>query len=384
LDGGSRVSRSDVSTNFDGCSSISLLGLLPCAFITDPPASNSEALYEDDTFPERQLASLVLAKVYYHLQEYNESMTFALGAGDLFGLDHPGEFEETIISKCVDQYIAVSALHHSAPQEATLNGNMPTLATSFSNVANETAVAAGLTSPTTPFSQSTLPSKSLLSRTSTDVMLETPIVSSLKTGRVGSMSTSTMPDRQTQIALQNVIERLFESCLREGRYRQVVGISVEARNLEVLRRVIKRASDDEKKAGKHVEGTVGPTEELMEYVLDICMGVVQERSLRTEILKLILDLLNDIPTPDYFSIAKCVVYLNQDEEASTMLKNLVARGDQISLSIAYQIAFDLYDNGTQEFLGKVRDALPEEKKEEAGKYRAHTFASPKQKSLLRC
>jgi len=236
---------------------------------------------------------------------------------------------------------------------------MPTLATSFSNISNETAVAAGLTSPTTPFSQSTLPSKSLLSRSSTDAMLETPIVSSLKTGRVGSMSTSTIPDRQTQIALQNVIERLFESCLREGRYRQVVGIAVEARNLEVLRRVIKRASDDEKKAGKHAEGT-GPTEELMEYVLDICMGVVQERSLRTEILKLILDLLNDIPTPDYFSIAKCVVYLNQDEEASTMLKKLVSRGDQASLSIAYQIAFDLYDNGTQEFLGKVRDALPEE------------------------
>lgn len=269
------------------------------------------------------MAALVLAKVYYHLQEYNESMTFALGAGDLFRLDNAGEFEETIISKCVDQYIAVSALHHSAPQEATQNGAMPTLATSFANGANESNVTAGLTSPTTPFSQSTLPSKSLLSRSSTNAMLETPIVSSLKTGRVGSMSTSTMPDRQTQIALQNVIERLFENCLREGRYRQVVGIAVEAKNLEVLRRVIKRASDDEKKAGKQAEGTTGPAEELMEYVLDICMGVVQERSLRTEILKLILDLLNDIPTPDYFSIAKCVVYLNQDGEATTMLKKLV-------------------------------------------------------------
>jgi 26S proteasome regulatory subunit N2 len=249
-------------------------------------------------------------------------MTFALGAGDLFRLDHGGEFEETIISKCVDQYIAVSALHHSAPQETSRNGAMPTLATSFANGANESNVTAGLTSPTTPFSQSTLPSKSLLSRSSTDAMLETPIVNDLKTGRSGSLSSSTIPDRQTQIALQKVIDRLFESCLREGRYRQVVGIAVEARNLEVLRRVIKRASDDEKKAGKNAEG-MGPAEELMEYVLDICMGVVQERSLRTEILKLILDLLNDIPTPDYFSIAKCVVYLNQDAEASTMLRKLV-------------------------------------------------------------
>ena len=36
-------------------------------------------------------------------------MVFALAAGDLFKLDAPSEFEETIISKCVDQYIAVTA-----------------------------------------------------------------------------------------------------------------------------------------------------------------------------------------------------------------------------------------------------------------------------------
>ena len=34
------------------------------------------------------------------------------------------------------------------------------------------------------------------------------------------------------------------------------------------------------------------------------------------------------------------------------------KGDQNSTAIAYQIAFDLYDNGTQEFLAKVIKALP--------------------------
>jgi 26S proteasome regulatory subunit N2 len=324
---------------------------------------HSEALYEDESFPDRRLAALVLAKVYYHLQEYNESMTFALGASDLFQLDQGGEFEETIISKCVDQYIAVSAQHHSAP-EVVADRSAPKLATSFASGANDSAIAAALASPTTPFSQSTLPSKSLLSRASTDVMLETPAIGAL-TGRSGSVGPSALPDHDTQVALHKVIERLFESCLRQGRYRQVVGIAIEARNLEVLRRVIKRSSDDEKKAGKTVEGGASQTEELMEYVLDICMGVVQERSLRTEILRLILDLLNEIPTPDYFSIAKCVVYLNQDEEASAMLRALVAKGDKKSTAIAYQIAFDLYDNGTQEFLGKVIAALPGAEKKEA-------------------
>jgi 26S proteasome regulatory subunit N2 len=58
---------------------------------------DSEALYEDESFSERELAALVAAKVYYQLQEYNESMVFALGAGKLFSLDKPGEFEETIL-----------------------------------------------------------------------------------------------------------------------------------------------------------------------------------------------------------------------------------------------------------------------------------------------
>jgi len=80
----------------------------PSALFTwiDPdfPRLRSEALYEDDTFPERELAALVAAKVYYNLQEYNESMFFALGAGKLFNLDHDGEFEETIICMPIFYY----------------------------------------------------------------------------------------------------------------------------------------------------------------------------------------------------------------------------------------------------------------------------------------
>jgi 26S proteasome regulatory subunit N2 len=251
-------------------------------------------------------------------------MTFALGAGDLFKLDNEGEFEETIISKCVDTYITVSAARKSKPQETKKNGSLPNLATSFAVTASDPNATAALTSPTTPFSQSTLPSKSLLSRASTENLLE-------PTGPEGKTGAILIPDRATQSALQRVIERLFESCLREGRYRQVVGIAIEAQNLDVLRRVIQRASDDEKKSKtKQAEGTAGPTEELMEYVLGICMDVVQERGLRTEILRMILDLLSEIPTPDYFSIAKCVVYLNQDEEATTMLKKLVVSSSSIA------------------------------------------------------
>jgi 26S proteasome regulatory subunit N2 len=65
---------------------------------------HSEALYEDESFPERELAALVAAKIYYQLEEYNESMVFALGAGKLFDIHHSGEFEETILGKSAHKH----------------------------------------------------------------------------------------------------------------------------------------------------------------------------------------------------------------------------------------------------------------------------------------
>lgn len=52
------------------------------------------------------------------------------------------------------------------------------------------------------------------------------------------------------------------------------------------------------------------------------------------------------------------MYLNEHSMASEMLAKLVKKGDSKSLAFAYQIAFDLYDNSTQEFLRRVREELP--------------------------
>lgn len=314
-----------------------------------------EALYEDESFPERELAALVAAKVYYHLQEYNESMVFALGAGKLFQLDQGGEFEETIIAKCVDTFISLSAAQKPAAgdQPPNLNTAFPT------SGEGATSTSASLTSPITPFSQSALPSKSLLSRQ--EVPGIDPAYPGGDDASVNQVETPLVLRRGVQGQLQAIVERLFEQCFQQKRYRQVIGIAIEAKSLDVLRKTIIRASEDEKKQ----DGESRRSEELMEYVLDICMGIVQERAFRNEILKLILDLLNEIPSPDYFSIAKCVVYLNEHSMASVILRQLVEKGDARSLAVAYQISFDLYDNSTQEFLQKVRQEIAELVPEEA-------------------
>jgi len=356
-------------------------------------ARHSEALYEDDSFPERELAALVAAKVYYQLQEYNESMVFALGAGKLFDIHKAAEFEETILgktslqrdivfpiprkllanllflllAKCLDTYIALSVMHNPPTPVSKASQAPPQLSTSFSgNAAGGSSTSASLASPITPFSQSALPSKSLLSREDSSTFDPT-VPGGGNAGVAGAHPTPMVLQRNVQKNLHSTVRRIFESCYESGNYKQVVGIAIEARNLQVLREAIVRASQDGKKQGKKPAQPSAQSEDLMEYVLDICMNVVQERGLRNEILRMILDLLNDdqIPNPDYFSIAKCVVYLNQHSLASKLVRQLIERGDDKSRAVAYQISFDLYENGTQEFLAKVMEELPEAEKEEA-------------------
>lgn len=296
-------------------------------------------LYEDETFPERKLAALVLAKVYYHLQEYTESMAFALGAGDLFQLHGGGEFEETIISKCVDTYITLSSAKFAAEPERRKS----TLKPAFASAEDE---AAASNVSTTPFSQSQVASKSLLSRASTENLDESG------KGAAADNPAAIFANRKTLLALDAIIERIFSQCMAHGRYRQVVGIAIEARSLLILKRVMIMVSEEERITGG------SQTEELLDYILNVCMDVVQERSLRKDILRLVLEMLTSHPKPDFFAITKCAVYLDAYDVVANMLKAFVEKGDKDSQALAYQIAFDIHDNATQLFLTEVNKLLP--------------------------
>ncbi|KZV92476.1 26S proteasome regulatory complex, non-ATPase subcomplex, Rpn2/Psmd1 subunit [Exidia glandulosa HHB12029] len=74
-----------------------------------------ESLYESDELPRdaRDLAALLVSKVYFYLGEYDEALSFALGAGRAFEAESrstaAAEFIETIVSKAIDRYITVRA-----------------------------------------------------------------------------------------------------------------------------------------------------------------------------------------------------------------------------------------------------------------------------------
>jgi len=77
-----------------------------------------EELAEDSTFESAQLAAYVASKVFFHLEEYNDALRLALGAGNNFDVSNKSEFVSTLVSKCIDKYIElrkdkeISAIDH--------------------------------------------------------------------------------------------------------------------------------------------------------------------------------------------------------------------------------------------------------------------------------
>ncbi|QSL66490.1 hypothetical protein MERGE_000870 [Pneumocystis wakefieldiae] len=207
--------------------------------------SKIETFYKDEKFPERQLAALVASKVYYHLEEYNESAIFALGAKEWFDLSSSSEYVETIISKFIDTYIEKNFQKYEDCQ--------------------------------------------------------------------------TIMDER----LISIVEKMFQRYLDNKQWKQVLGIALEARKLDIIEEVINKNQD----------------EPLKIYLLDV--------------LSLLLDLFLKDKQPDYFSVIKCVVHLRNSDIAAKILQNLILKNDEKDLLIAYQIAFDLNDSATQEFLQKV-------------------------------
>lgn len=68
-----------------------------------------EALYDDSSFPDRQMAGLIASKVYYNLGEYESAVKFALAAGDRFNIEERSQYVESIVSKSIEMYIRQSA-----------------------------------------------------------------------------------------------------------------------------------------------------------------------------------------------------------------------------------------------------------------------------------
>lgn len=222
-------------------------------------------LYEDKVFGQHELAALVASKVFYHLGSFEDALTYALGANNLFDVNGRTEYVETIIAKCIDFYIQQSVAYIDNPTEA----------------------------------------------------------------------------KPVDKRLEAIVNRMIQRCLDDGQYRQALGIALETRRMDIFNMAILKSDD--------VNG-------MLAYAFQVAMSLIQNRGFRNTVLRCLVSLYRSLAVPDYVNMCQCLIYLEDPLAVAEILDKLITDGE-FNILMGYQIAFDLYESATQQFLTQVLQAL---------------------------
>ncbi|XP_053661185.1 26S proteasome non-ATPase regulatory subunit 1 [Anopheles marshallii] len=231
-------------------------------------AEKIEMLHEDKSFSHHELAALVASKVYYHLGSFEDSLTYALGAGDLFDVNARNEYVDTIIAKCIDHY----------------------------------------------------------------TQLRVSLVEAEENNLVA---------KPIDARLEAIVNRMIQRCLEDGQYKQALGIALETRRMDIVEASIMKADD--------VPG-------MLAYAFQVTMGFIQNRAFRNTVLRCLVELYRNAGVPDYVNMCQCLIFLEDPLAVAEVLDGLTKESES-SVLMAYQIAFDLYESATQQYLGQVLQAL---------------------------
>ncbi|XP_072428502.1 26S proteasome non-ATPase regulatory subunit 1 [Chiloscyllium punctatum] len=219
-----------------------------------------EELYEDETFRSREFAALVASKVFYHLGAFEESLNYALGAGDLFNVNDESEYVETIIAKCIDHYTKLRVENRELPDGE---------------------------------------------------------------------------EKCIDPRLEGIVNKMFQRCFDDHKYKQAIGIALETRRLDVFEKVILESND--------ISG-------MLAYSVKVCMSLMQNKQFRNEVLRVLVKLYMNLEKPDFINVCQCLIFLDDPQAVSDILEKLVKEDN---LLMAYQICFDLYESASQQFLSSV-------------------------------
>ncbi|BFG19674.1 hypothetical protein CerSpe_059480 [Prunus speciosa] len=257
-----------------------------------------ESLYEDEGFDQhqRQLAALLVSKVFYYLGELNDSLSYALGAGSLFDVSEDSDYVHTLLAKAIDEYASLKSKAAESRTEAA-------------NVDPRLEAAKGI--------------------------IEYP---RLKSKAAESSTEAANVDPR----LVAIVERMLNKCIMDGKYHQAMGIAIECRRLDILEEAIIKSDN--------VQGTLS-------YCINVSHSFVNLREYRREVLRLLVNVYQKLPSPDYLSICQCLMFLDEPEGVASILEKLLRSENKDDALLAFQIAFDLIENEHQAFLLSVRKRL---------------------------
>ncbi|XP_039296978.1 26S proteasome non-ATPase regulatory subunit 1 isoform X2 [Nilaparvata lugens] len=141
--------------------------------------------------------------------------------------------------------------------------------------------------------------------------------------------------------LKAIVDRMFQRCLDDGQYKQALGLALETRRMDIFEKSI-RESDD-------VFG-------MLCYAFNVAMATLDCRGFRTVVLRHLVQLYRNLAVPDYVNMCQCLIFLDDPVTVANVLEKLIAESEDSTL-MAYQIAFDMYESATQQFLGRVLQNL---------------------------
>jgi len=228
-----------------------------------PHIEKIETLYEDESFVNRDLAAVVASKVFYHLEELDQALMYALGAGSLFDVDQASEYVQTLVAKALDEYVRLRSEAFDVKEEPKVDPR-----------------------------------------------------------------------------LEGIVERMFERCYADGKYEHALGVAVECRRLDVVRKAIVTSDD--------VAG-------MLQYAFVLSSKVIVSREFRQKVFAVLTELYRGLPVPDYINLCQCLLFLDDHAGVAAVLDGLLEKGDP---EMAYQVGFDLHENQNQPFLLRVLNALP--------------------------
>eukprot|EP00056_Hartaetosiga_gracilis_P005344 m.83845 g.83845 ORF g.83845 m.83845 type:complete len:957 (-) comp12136_c0_seq1:91-2961(-) len=140
-------------------------------------------------------------------------------------------------------------------------------------------------------------------------------------------------------ALEGIANRLFQQCLDDGTYEQLIGLSLECHRLDLIHSAIQEADD---KAA------------LISYCFKMTVSFVSNRTFRDSVLEMLSDLYSSDDEINYFNLYQCLIATNNANAIASSLVTLLENGEEL---LATQLAFVLEEMVSQQLLKALVDGL---------------------------
>ena len=150
-----------------------------------------------------------------------------------------------------------------------------------------------------------------------------------------------MSGDKIDLRMEGIVNRMFQKCFEDKQFKQAMGIAIEARRMDIFIKSIEKADN---------------REEMLSYAFRVVMNFQQNRNFRGELLRSLIDLYKKASKPDYVQMVQNLIFLDDPEVVANILESL-SQGTTEDVLMAYQIAFDLYESATQQFVNKVLNAV---------------------------